>query len=55
MVVAQAGLRVVASCEPYLARWAAKARCWFFETDDGRTLAGAAASFLDFVVVIAFF
>jgi hypothetical protein len=28
---------------------------WLFETDDGRTLAGAAASFLDVVVVIAFF
>jgi len=27
---------------------------WLFETDDGRTLVGAAASFLDFVVVIVF-
>jgi hypothetical protein len=36
-----------------LARCAAKARV--FETDDGRTLAGAVASFLKFVVVIAFF
>ena len=35
------------------ARWAAKARV--FETDDGRTLAGAAASSLKFVMVIAFF
>jgi len=36
-----------------LARCAAKARV--FETDDGRTFAGAVASFLKFVVFIAFF
>jgi hypothetical protein len=36
-----------------LATWATKARV--FETDDGRTFAGADASFFRFVVVIAFF